>query len=42
MFIVQFIFPRAKHIDALLRVEIKRFGYASASPYTLSMAPLLL
>ncbi|MDQ6970613.1 MAG: hypothetical protein Q9M16_08890 [Mariprofundus sp.] len=25
--------PRAKHIDALLRVEIKRFGYASASPY---------
>jgi len=25
--------PRAKHVDALLRVEIKRFGYASASPY---------
>jgi len=24
---------RAKHLDALLRVEIKRFGYASASPY---------
>jgi len=25
--------PRTKHVDALFNVQIKRFGYASASPY---------
>jgi len=25
--------PRTKHVDALFKVQIKRFGYASGSPY---------